>query len=88
MAFDAFYLSAVLEELRGLGEARVDKLHQPSRDMVILHLRGRERREKLLIPIPLPPGSILPPPTRKTPLSPPCSACFCGSICWAPGWWR
>ena len=49
MAFDAFYLSAVLDELRGLGEARVDKIHQPSRDMVILHLRGRERREKLLI---------------------------------------
>lgn len=49
MAFDAFYLSAVLDELRELGEARVDKLHQPSRDTVILHLRGRERREKLLI---------------------------------------
>ena len=49
MAFDAFYLSAVLAELRALGEARVDKIHQPSRDMVILHLRGRERREKLLI---------------------------------------
>ena len=49
MAFDAFYLTAVLDELRALGEARVDKIHQPSRDMVILHLRGRERREKLLI---------------------------------------
>ena len=49
MAFDAFYLSAVLDELRNLGEARVDKIHQPGRDMVILHLRGRERREKLLI---------------------------------------
>ena len=49
MAFDAFYLSAVLSEIRALGESRVDKLHQPSRDTVILHLRGREARAKLLI---------------------------------------
>ena len=42
MAFDAFYLSAVLDEIRALGEARVDKIHQPSRDAVIIHLRGRE----------------------------------------------
>ena len=49
MAFDAFYLSAVLTEIRQLGEARVDKIHQPSRDTVILHLKGRETRAKLLI---------------------------------------
>ena len=49
MAFDAFYLSAVLSEIRALGEARVDKIHQPSRDTVILHLKGREMRLKLLI---------------------------------------
>ncbi|MGM9550433.1 MAG: NFACT family protein [Faecousia sp.] len=49
MAFDAFFLSAVLDEIRGrcIG-ARVDKIHQPSRDTVILHLRCREGREKLL----------------------------------------
>ena len=49
MAFDAFFLSAVLEEVRGrcLG-ARVEKIHQPSRDTLILHLRCREGREKLL----------------------------------------
>ena len=49
MAFDAFYLSAVLAEIRNLGEARVEKIHQPSRDTVILHLKGREARSKLLI---------------------------------------
>ena len=49
MAFDAFYLSAVLSEIRDLGEARVEKIHQPSRDTVILHLKGREARAKLLI---------------------------------------
>ena len=48
MAFDAFYLSAVLTELRSLSEPRVEKIHQPARDTVILHLRHREGRCKLL----------------------------------------
>ncbi len=49
MAFDAMFLSAVLDEVRNrcLG-ARIDKIHQPSRDTLILHLRCREGREKLL----------------------------------------
>ena len=49
MAFDAFFLSAVLEEVRQrvIG-ARVEKIHQPSRDTLILHLRCKEGREKLL----------------------------------------
>ena len=49
MAFDAFFLTSVLEEIRSrcLG-ARVDKIHQPGRDTLILHLRCREGREKLL----------------------------------------
>ena len=48
MAFDAFYLSAVLSELRTLPEPRVEKVHQPARDTVILQLRHREGRVKLL----------------------------------------
>ena len=49
MAFDAFFLSAVLDEIRqkAIG-ARVDKIHQPGRDTVIFHLRGQNGREKLL----------------------------------------
>ena len=49
MAFDATYLSAVLEEVRqrALG-ARVDKIHQPARDTLIFHLRGKDSRGKLL----------------------------------------
>ena len=49
MAFDAYFMTAVLGEVRQkcLG-ARVDKIHQPSRDTLILHLRCREGREKLL----------------------------------------
>ena len=49
MAFDAFFLTAVLEEVRQkCTGARVDKIHQPSRDTLILHLPGRDSREKLL----------------------------------------
>ena len=49
MAFDATYLSAVLGEIRTKAmDARVDKIHQPSRDTVIMHLKCREGREKLL----------------------------------------
>ncbi len=49
MAFDAFFLSAVMDEIRSrTAEARVDKIHQPSRDTVILQLKCREGRQKLL----------------------------------------
>ncbi len=50
MAFDAFFLGAVLREIKdkALG-AKVEKIHQPSRDTVILHLKCREGREKLLL---------------------------------------
>ena len=48
MAFDACYLSCVLNEIRALPEPRVEKIHQPARDTVILHLKHREGREKLL----------------------------------------
>ena len=49
MAFDAFYLSAVLSEIRAFGESRVDKIHQPSRDTLILQLKSRDGRAKLLL---------------------------------------
>ena len=50
MAFDAYFLTAVLAEIRekALG-ARVEKIHQPSRDTVIFLLRCSQGREKLLI---------------------------------------
>ena len=50
MAFDACFLSAVLEEIReaALG-ARVEKIHQPTRDTVILHLKCKDGRKKLLL---------------------------------------
>ena len=49
MAFDAFFLTAVLEEVRErcIG-ARIDKIHQPSRDPLILQMHSRDYRSKLL----------------------------------------
>ena len=49
MAFDAFFLSAVLSEVREkcIG-ARIDKIHQPSRDTLILQMHNRDHRTKLL----------------------------------------
>ena len=52
MAFDAFFLSAVLTEIREqCTGARVEKIHQPGRDTVILHLKCSDARQKLLLGI-------------------------------------
>ena len=49
MAFDAFFLSAVLDEIRQEAlSARVEKLYQPSRDTVILQLKCPGGRQKLM----------------------------------------
>ena len=49
MAFDAYFMTAVLEEIRAkcIG-AQIDKIHQPSRDTLILLLKGKESRGKLI----------------------------------------
>ena len=52
MAFDAFFLTAVLEEIREKTPGgRVEKIHQPSRDTVIFHLKTQEGRQKLMFVI-------------------------------------
>lgn len=44
MPFDAIFLTAVAQELRSqVVGARVDKIQQPARDMVLLTLRGKEK---------------------------------------------
>ena len=50
MAFDAFYLKFALDEIREkcLG-GRVEKIFQPSRDSLIMLIKGSAGREKLLI---------------------------------------
>ena len=75
MAFDAFYLSAVLQELRALPEPRVEKVHQPARDTVVVHLRHREGRCKLLFAMnPTAPRLHL---TTANPENPPEPPMFC-----------
>ena len=50
MAFDAFFLKAVLSDIREKATgARVEKLHQPSRDTLMILLRCAQGREKLII---------------------------------------
>ena len=73
MAFDAVFLSAVLAEVRErcLG-ARVDKIHQPSRDTLILHLSSRDSREKLLFAVnPTAPRLHLTSASPENPAEPP-----------------
>ena len=76
MAFDAFFLSAVLKEIREkCTGARIDKIHQPSRDTLILHLRCKEGREKLLFAAnPTAPRLHL---TTASPENPPEPPMFC-----------
>ena len=49
MAFDGAYLYTIRQELLPLIGARADKIHQPSRDELIVHLRSREGTSRLLI---------------------------------------
>ncbi len=75
MAFDAVLMGAALEELRALGEVRVEKIHQPARDTLLLLLKGRTRRAKLLIAAsPAAPRLHL---TETSPENPPEPPMFC-----------
>ena len=49
MAFDGAYLYTVRRELLPLIGARADKIHQPSKDEIVLHLRSREGTARVLI---------------------------------------
>ena len=76
MAFDAFFLTAVLEEVRErcIG-ARIDKIHQPSRDTLILQMHSRDWRSKLLFAAnPTAPRLHL---TNASPENPPEPPMFC-----------
>ncbi|MBQ9842562.1 MAG: NFACT family protein [Oscillospiraceae bacterium] len=73
MAFDAFFLSAVLDEIRSTATgARVEKIHQPSRDTVLMLLRCEGGREKLLFaPNPAAPRLHLTTASPENPAEPP-----------------
>ncbi|MBR2938089.1 MAG: NFACT family protein [Oscillospiraceae bacterium] len=73
MAFDAFFLWAVLTEIEEKTPgARVEKIHQPSRDTVILHLKCQDSRQKLLFGMnPTAPRLHLTAATPENPAEPP-----------------
>ena len=73
MAFDAFFLSAVLAEIQEKTQsARVEKIHQPSRDSVIMHLKCADGRQKLLFSIsPTAPRLHLTAASPENPAEPP-----------------
>ena len=51
MAFDGAYLHAVMQEIEPLTGSRADKIHQPSKDEILIHLRGFQGMNQLLINI-------------------------------------
>ena len=76
MAFDAFFLGAVLDEIRekAIG-SRIEKIHQPSRDTLLLLLKCAAGREKLLLAAnPAAPRLHL---TAESPENPPEPPMFC-----------
>ena len=49
MPLDAFCISEVTSELQALAGSRVDKVQQPERDVLLLHLRGSAGAVRLLV---------------------------------------
>ena len=49
MPFDAVFLSAVTQELQSACGARIDKIHQPERDTLVLLLRSAQGALRLLM---------------------------------------
>ena len=47
MALDGIYLSLLRKEFDPLIDGRVDKIHQPSREELIMTIRTREGAQKL-----------------------------------------
>ena len=73
MALDAICLTAVLEELRKVLEGgRIDKVYQPSRDEIVLAVRGAGANVKLLLSAsPNGPRLHLTKEVRENPAQPP-----------------
>ena len=76
MAFDAYFLTAVLKEIRDEATgARVEKIHQPGRDGIVMLLRTEKGRQKLLLAAnPAAPRLHL---TTASPENPPEPPMFC-----------
>ncbi len=73
MPFDAVFMTALAEELRGaLAGGKVDKLYQPAREEVVLHIRaGRDNVRLLMSASPAHPRAQLTAIPRENPETPP-----------------
>ena len=50
MAFDAVTMRALTNELTNtIIDGRIDKIHQPERDEIVVHIRTREQNYKLVL---------------------------------------
>ena len=87
MALDGALLSCLREELVSrLPDARVDKVHQPSREELILSLRHRGGAEKVYLSARAnSPRAHFTDVALENPASPPCSACCCANASQADG---
>ena len=49
MALDGVFLNLIKDELqKSLVDARVDKIHQPSKEEIIINFRTRQKQHKIL----------------------------------------
>lgn len=73
MAFDGFFIHRLIEELNTeLSGARIDKIHMPEKDEILLHLRMPQGNKKLLLSCnPSYPRLHLTNEPKKNPISPP-----------------
>lgn len=49
MALDGAFLHFIQQEISEYLDARIDKIHQPSREEIIIQLRGKGYSKKLLL---------------------------------------
>lgn len=76
MAFDGAFLHAMTTELRqALSDARVDKIHQPAKEELVLALRTRSGAHKLFFSVRA--GAPRVQLTARTPDNPPAPPMFC-----------
>lgn len=82
MPLDGLTLHAIVNELDAeLKNARIMKIYQPDRYTILLHLRLPGRNVRLVLSAdPVYPRIHTTTADRENPISPPPSACFCGSI--------
>ncbi|MEF9952503.1 MAG: NFACT RNA binding domain-containing protein [Clostridium sp.] len=49
MPFDGFFTNSIVNELSTLTDGRIDKIHQPSKDEIVLHIRKDRKTKKVLL---------------------------------------